>query len=608
MAKRITLLQRFFTTGHSEKSFFETSFLLIAEESERKSRMRSYRPKYHASVLSGWSNDPNGTIYYNGRAHLFFQHYPYKAEWGTMHWGHFATDDFVKWDTLPVALVPDQDYEAVCGCCSGSTIEEDGDLWVMYTAAQPERQRQCLAVSRDGGIRFVKRKDNPILTSGMLDPEVTESDFRDPRLFRKDGYYYFIAGARVRTKEEMAVLREEAGKAGISAEEYLEKKIREEVEKAGRAFNPREEVRSPSARSFSAGSFGPSSAEFVSGGEFRPPSAGPVSDSDSGPEDKDGFGNLILVKGRDLRHWEYVGHLLDRDTAGQIPLPDEFFCLNGVFECPDYIELDGQEVVLTSPQNLPQVGNSYQNVHSGIYLMGEQDFETGRFRVDQTGELDYGFDFYAAQSLRMPDGRVIMIAWKEMWDRNFPTQKEGWAGTYTLPRELFVIDGAFIQKPVRELEKYRRNKISAESLEVTDGSESVAEICGNVIELQAVLEPGSAAQAGLKLFCGSEHETLVYYDREKGQIIFDRSRSGIPFSGQEKDVDRRVCVLDPADRSDSIELQLFLDVNSLEVFINGGRYVMTGNVYPDPEDTGVQFFAEGGSCTFRNIVKFDIVV
>lgn len=88
-----------------------------------------------------------------------------------MHWGHFATDDFVKWDTLPVALVPDQDYEAVCGCCLGSTIEEDGDLWIMYTAAQPERQRQCLAVSRDGGIRFVKRKDNPILTSGMLDPK-----------------------------------------------------------------------------------------------------------------------------------------------------------------------------------------------------------------------------------------------------------------------------------------------------------------------------------------------------------------------------------------------------------------------------------------------------
>ena len=45
---------------------------------------KSYRPKYHASVPSGWANDPNGTIFYNGKAHLFFQHYPHKPEWGTM--------------------------------------------------------------------------------------------------------------------------------------------------------------------------------------------------------------------------------------------------------------------------------------------------------------------------------------------------------------------------------------------------------------------------------------------------------------------------------------------------------------------------------------------
>ena len=96
---------------------------------------KSYRPKYHASVPSGWANDPNGTIFYNGKAHLFFQHYPHKPEWGTMHWGHFTTTDFVHWTTLPVALVPDQDYEVLCGCCSGSAIEKDGKLYLIYTAA-----------------------------------------------------------------------------------------------------------------------------------------------------------------------------------------------------------------------------------------------------------------------------------------------------------------------------------------------------------------------------------------------------------------------------------------------------------------------------------------
>ena len=165
--------------------------------------MHSYRPTYHASVLSGWANDPNGTIFYNGKAHLFFQHYPYKSEWGTMHWGHFVTDDFIKWETLPLVLEPDRDYEVICGCCSGSTIEKDGALWLMYTAAQPERQRQCMAISTDGGIHFEKNPDNPILTSGMLSLEVTETDCRDPRMFRKGDDYYFIAGARVLTKEEL---------------------------------------------------------------------------------------------------------------------------------------------------------------------------------------------------------------------------------------------------------------------------------------------------------------------------------------------------------------------------------------------------------------------
>ena len=540
--------------------------------------MHSYRPTYHASIMSGWSNDPNGTIFYNGKAHLFFQHYPYKPEWGTMHWGHFVTDDFIKWEPMPVVLVPDQDYEVICGCCSGSTIEKDGDLWLMYTAAQPERQRQCMAISTDGGVHFVKNKDNPILTSGMLDLEVTETDCRDPRMFRKGDKYYFIAGARVLTKEELEAAREAAGAANKEAAEAANKEAPGAADKE---------------------------TAPASGAEMgvRSPSAGPVSSGEE--EEKAGYGNLILARSKDLLHWEYVGHLLDEDTEGQIHLDPEHFRLNGVYECPDYIVLDGKEIILSSPQNLPQIGKAYQNVHSGIYMFGELSFESGRFRVDEIGEVDSGFDFYAAQTLRMPDGRVILIAWKEMWDRNYPTREEGWAGTYTLPRELSVVDGRLVQKPVREIEKYRGNKAGAASLTADNSSLTVDGVCGNTIEIQVTLEPGTAARSGVKLFRGSEHETLVYYDKEEGDIVFDRSRSGIPFSGQEEDVDRRVCHIGAMD---SIDLHFFLDVSSVEVFIDGGHHVMTGNVYPDIEqDTGVEFFAEGGSCGFRDLIKYDIL-
>lgn len=517
----------------------------------------SYRPKYHASALSGWANDPNGLIFYQGKAHLFYQHYPHKPEWGTMHWGHFVTDDFVHWENLPIALAPDQPYEILCGCCSGSAIERDGKLCLMYTAAQPDLQRQCFAVSADG-VQFAKDPDNPILTSDMLSPEVSKSDCRDPRMFRKGDTYYAIAGARVLDPE--TAKKAPNGVTGKNAP--------------------------------------PSSLSSLSGAP-RSPSMGDVSGID--PQTA-GYGNLILIKSADLRHWKYVGKLIYESDDWNI----EYFRLNGVYECPDYFTDNGEEVLLSSPQNLPRMGNRYQNVHSVVYMLGKLDFQTGRFDIRDIQELDAGFDIYAAQTLRTPDNRIVMIAWKEMWDRNYPTQAENWAGTYTLPRELRVQGGKLIQTPVREIEKYRQNRVFHDGVTVENQSVSLDGVSGNVIELRAVLETGTASKAGVKLFCGGGYETLFYYDRDKGAFVFDRSRSGVPFRGHEKDVNVRYCDVGPLD---SVKLDLFLDVCSLEAFINGGERVMTGNVYPDLEaGVGVEFFAEGGQGRFRDVEKFDIVV
>ena len=503
--------------------------------------MASYRPHYHVSVPFGWANDPNGTIFYKGRAHLFYQHYPHRPEWGPMHWNHVTTEDFVHWEQRPVALCPDQPYERVCGCCSGSTVEKDGKLYLMYTAAQPMMQRQCMAVSEDGD-RFVKDPGNPILTAEMLSPEIYEEDFRDPRIFRHGDAFYLIAGIR-----------------------YLDGGWRAQPAPTHQreTTNPRQP--DPSHR-------------------------------------KEGWGNLCLLRSDDLYRWTYVGHLL----YPQREFSPEFYRLDGVYECPDYFVTDsGAEVLLTSPQNLPRSGHRFQNIHSVLIMLGHLEFETGRFDVRTIGEVDSGFDFYAAQTLRMPDGRVIMIAWKEMWDRSFPSREEEWAGTYTLPRELSVEGDRLIQRPVREIEACRRNPVSVVYAEVKDDSVSLPGISGNVIELRFTLTPGDAARAGVKLFCDGTHETLLYYDRAEGLVVFDRADAGVPLTGREADVNRRVCALG---LRDSIDFDLFLDVSSLEAFIDGGGHTMTGNVYPDPEKAlGIRFFAEGGSAAFSAVEKFDIV-
>ena len=513
-------------------------------------KTRHYKPTYHAYIPKGWCNDPNGMIHYGGTNHLYFQHYPYYPAWGTMHWGHMTSDDFIKWDLKPVALYPDQSYEVICGCCSGNAIEKDGRLYIMYTAAQPDRQRQCLAWSEDGGITFTKEPSNPILTAEMLSPEVSTRDFRDPKIFVKDDWYYCICGTRI-IDPAKPLPREALDRANISGADMV--------------YHSREDA-------------GPSGNPAFSMGD----------------------GNLILIRSKDLYHWEYIGKLLYR----QMGFDEAYYTLNGVYECPDYFVSNGQDVILSSPQNLPQMGSAYQNQHSVVYILGKLDFETGAFVVESFNELDAGFDMYAPQAMHLPDGRIVMIGWKEMWDRNFPTRADGWGGTYSLPRELEFKKGRLYQYPVREIASYRQNRVEAKGLRLKDGSVSVEGVEGDKIELDVTFRPGSARKLGVKFFVGQDHETVVYYDAEKKAVIFDRTISGIRPEGVEDNVTTRTCDID---ETDEIRFQIFLDVCSAEVFINGGRFVMTGNVYPDEEDTGVVFFSEG-ECDITSLVKYDIVV
>ena len=51
-----------------------------------------------------------------------------------------------------------------------------------------------------------------------------------------------------------------------------------------------------------------------------------------------------------------------------------------------------------------------------MYLTGSFDYDTGKFDYDVSGEIDWGFDYYAPQSFQAPDGRRIMVAWANEWE------------------------------------------------------------------------------------------------------------------------------------------------------------------------------------------------
>lgn len=172
---------------------------------------KKYYPDYHFASQYGWINDPNGFSIFNNEYHLFYQYYPYASQWGPMHWGHAKSSDGIKWEHLDVALAPDKQYDQG-GCFSGSAIEKDGKLFLMYTGHLPNetdenltRQNQNIAISEDG-VSFKKYENNPVLTEDDIPEGSSIVDFRDPKIFEKDNVYYCVIGSKTVNNEGQVLL------------------------------------------------------------------------------------------------------------------------------------------------------------------------------------------------------------------------------------------------------------------------------------------------------------------------------------------------------------------------------------------------------------------
>ncbi len=151
-----------------------------------------HRPQFHFTPEANWMNDPNGMFYYEGKHHLFYQYFPDSTVWGPMHWGHAQSEDLVHWEHLPIGLYPDS-----IGCIfSGGAVVDNNNTSKLGTTEKPpivatfthhdfvgekaktnDFQKQSIAYSLDGGYKWTKYKDNPVIPN-------TEKikDFRDPKV------------------------------------------------------------------------------------------------------------------------------------------------------------------------------------------------------------------------------------------------------------------------------------------------------------------------------------------------------------------------------------------------------------------------------------------
>jgi sucrose-6-phosphate hydrolase SacC (GH32 family) len=152
------------------------------------------RPICHAQPPRAWTNEPHGLIHWGGQYHLFYQKNADGPYWSRLNWGHMTSPDLLRWTEMPVALTPELPYESK-GCWSGSVIDHEGKLTIVYTGVDDVKAGISLAFS-DDGVKFIKYPGNPVIRcppkgAGYL-------DFRDPFVWREGAVYYLIVGSGIK--------------------------------------------------------------------------------------------------------------------------------------------------------------------------------------------------------------------------------------------------------------------------------------------------------------------------------------------------------------------------------------------------------------------------
>jgi fructan beta-fructosidase len=281
------------------------------------------------------------------------------------------------------------------------------------------------------------------------------------------------------------------------------------------------------------------------------------------------------------------------------------------WECPDLFELPivGEPGQSRWVLEVDMGGGAVAGGSGGEYFIGVFDGE--RFVPDSSDAqwVDYGRDFYAPVSwsdIPEADGRRIWIGWMNNWETCLnPTYP--WRSAMSVPRELTLrrIGGRLrlCQRPVRELESYRGERVGRHDLELSDESMTLGQL-GQQLEIMVEFRNETASAFGVRVLKGTGQQTTVVYDDKTRTLSVDRTESGNTsfhpaFPGVHGGP------LEPSEGG-VVRMRILVDSSSVEVFGNDGETVITDLVFPDEASGGVEIFATGGKCRVLSLEAYPL--
>ncbi|WP_456284347.1 glycoside hydrolase family 32 protein [Microbacterium sp. JZ101] len=318
-------------------------------------------------------------------------------------------------------------------------------------------------------------------------------------------------------------------------------------------------------------------------------------------------GEWVCVIGRARYATFYTSaNLRDWRLRRNFDYPDH--ALGGI-ECPDLFEMtadDGsRHWILGASMDAYGVGLPM----TYAYWMGTWDGE--QFLADDLTPqwLDWGWDWYGAVTwpkADAPETRRYATAWMNNWKyaaRDVPTDAtDGYNGQNAITRELRLVRQAggwysLLSSPVATLAE----RVTSETTlpdRIVDGS-VVLPWSGRAYELEVDILWDSATNVGVSVgrsADGARHTNIGKYGSD---LYVDRGPSEL--AGYElAPYTRAAAPIDPAART--VHLRIFVDTQSVEVFVNAGHTVLSQQVHFTEGDTGISLYTDGGPARFSGIV------
>ncbi len=270
------------------------------------------------------------------------------------------------------------------------------------------------------------------------------------------------------------------------------------------------------------------------------------------------YENKLIIGAQDVKENAQIA-IYDCKTNKMTYLENDL-CTKGayMYECPNVVNINNQELLMYSPQGLEVSNQQMRNIYDVYYSVDKLgSISANKWNSKDANRVDYGFDFYAPQIFQ-DRNRTIMYAWLGQAGTEYPFEQEyQWSQMLTMPRNLKLINGLLYQLPIEEV----RNSVDEKIL-------FTKEIKPNSRAFK--LEISANEEFDLKI---GNDEYFVSLNCMENKLVLNRSKCQFEVATEYG------AIREIKGDFKAVNIELYVDNSALEIFINDGRYTMTSRFF-----------------------------